>query len=426
MRRKLSAMFTRNIGVKLLSFVLAFLVWVIIMSISDPQTTKKIDGIPIETRHRDDYNNLEENADLSINVLTTGTISIKVTGKRSDVENLSASDFIAYADFNDFVGINAIPIKVETRRQNLLNSIEVTYQSKTELQVQLVKSETKLINVIVEPINVPDNKFALTKSVSSKLLEVTGPQEVVESVGKLVAYVDVSKMIGTQEYITLEPVDLSGVKMDAPSLELSQSTVLVEVELLPVKEVDVVIDTSETEVVSGYAIYDNTQYSPKKVRIAAEESVLAKISMIRIPFKADEPLIKEIKPVTKDFDVSKYLPDGVYLKSENTVVSSSIVVEALGEKEFTVKLSELEFRGLPEGYRILEAAEGSEDTEITIVVTGFKPETDKISGIQDLHPYVDLEKVLKTGTQTFSVKLNTGLNVQTETKVDLTIGNAEE
>ena len=426
MRSKLKAMFTRNIGVKLLSFVLAFFIWIIIMSISDPQITKKIDGIPIETRHKDDFNNLEENADLSINILTTGTVSIKVSGKRSEIEDLSAGDFVAYADFNDFVGINAIPIHVEPRKQNLVNSLEITYQSKTVMQVQLVKSETKLINVVVEMTNVPDDKYAYCKSVSSKLLEVTGPQEVVESVGKLVAYVDVAHMSGSMDYVTLEPVNLSGVKMDASSLEVSQSTVRVEVALYPVKEVDVIIDTSETEVVSGFAIYDAEQYSPKKIRIAAEEETLQKISMIRIPFKTDEPLIKEIKPVTKDFDITKYLPEGVYLKSENTVVSSSIVIEALGEKEYTVKLSELELRGLPEGYRLETPLEGDDEPEITIVVTGFKPETDKITGVEDLHAYIDLEKVMKTGLQTFSVKLDTGLDVKTEAKVELLIGNAEE
>ena len=426
MRSKLKAMFTRNIGVKLLSFVLAFFIWIIIMSISDPQITKKIDGIPIETRHKDDFNNLEENADLSINILTTGTVSIKVSGKRSEIEDLSAGDFVAYADFNDFVGINAIPIHVEPRKQNLVNSLEITYQSKTVMQVQLVKSETKLINVVVEMINVPDDKYAYCKSVSSKLLEVTGPQEVVESVGKLVAYVDVAHMSGSMDYVTLEPVNLSGVKMDASSLEVSQSTVRVEVALYPVKEVDVIIDTSETEVVSGFAIYDAEQYSPKKIRIAAEEETLQKISMIRIPFKTDEPLIKEIKPITMDFDITKYLPEGVYLKSENTVVSSSIVIEALGEKEYTVKLSELELRGLPEGYRLETPLEGDDEPEITIVVTGFKPETDKITGVEDLHAYIDLEKVMKTGLQTFSVKLDTGLDVKTEAKVELLIGNAEE
>lgn len=426
MRSKLKAMFTRNIGVKLLSFVLAFFIWIIIMSISDPQITKKIDGIPIETRHKDDFNNLEENEDLSINILTTGTVSIKVSGKRSEIEDLSAGDFVAYADFNDFVGINAIPIHVEPRKQNLVNSLEITYQSKTVMQVQLVKSETKLINVVVEMTNVPDDKYAYCKSVSSKLLEVTGPQEVVESVGKLVAYVDVAHMSGSMDYVTLEPVNLSGVKMDASSLEVSQSTVRVEVALYPVKEVDVIIDTSETEVVSGFAIYDAEQYSPKKIRIAAEEETLQKISMIRIPFKTDEPLIKEIKPVTKDFDITKYLPEGVYLKSENTVVSSSIVIEALGEKEYTVKLSELELRGLPEGYRLETPLEGDDEPEITIVVTGFKPETDKITGVEDLHAYIDLEKVMKTGLQTFLVKLDTGLDVKTEAKVELLIGNAEE
>ena len=158
MRSKLKTLFTRNIGVKLLSIVLAFFIWIIIMSVSDPQVTKRIDGIPIEQLHKDDFNNLEENKDLSITVLTTGTISIKVNGNRSVVESLGPNDFNAYADFNDFVGINAIPIKVVPKNKNLVDTLEITYQSQTELQVKLVKSDTEMFNVEVKTIGVPDKK----------------------------------------------------------------------------------------------------------------------------------------------------------------------------------------------------------------------------------------------------------------------------
>ena len=423
MKDKLKAMFIRNIGMKLFSFVLAFLVWIIIMSISDPEIAKRIDGIEIETRHKDDFNNLEANEDISIDILTTGTLSIKVKGKRSDLENLEANDFVAYADFNDFVGINAIPIKIETRKPELMDRIEVTYQSESVLQVHLVSSETRLINVVVEMTNVPEDQYALCKSVSSKLLEVTGPAELVETIGKLVASVDISTMSGSMEYVSLYPVDLAGERMEQPSIELSQSTVLVEISLLPVKEVAVNVDISETLVANGFGIYD-MKYSPVTVRIAAEEDVLKTIREIKIPYTVEEPLIKEVKPIARDFDVTKYLPANVYLKSENAIVSSNVTVEAKAEKELKIPKSQLEFRNLPEEYVIHEDAPvPGEDEEITIVISGFKPETDKVVSAMELHPYVDLSNVMKTGPETFRIELDTTYQVSTESTVDLLINN---
>lgn len=418
MRSKLKTLFTRNIGVKLLSIVLAFFIWIIIMSVSDPQVTKRIDGIPIEQLHKDDFNNLEENKDLSITVLTTGTISIKVNGNRSVVESLGPNDFNAYADFNDFVGINAIPIKVVPKNKNLVDTLEITYQSQTELQVKLVKSDTEMFNVEVKTIGVPDDRYANVVSRSSYLLSVTGPKEIIDTVDKLVAEVDVSKMSGTTTYAELVPVDKNGEKLeDYSSLELSQSTILVEIALLKVKEVPIRVDTSETEVVNGFGVY-KVESAPSTIRIAADDNTLRDIDEIRIPYVSETPLIKGIRPTSVDFDVKKYLKDGVYLKSSNATVSASITVEPLGEKVYYVDRSMIEFRNLPEGYAIADAVDGE---EFEIKVTGFKSVTDLVTGIEDLHPYVDLRKVMKTGTQTFRIRFGTDLEVDTESEMNLTI-----
>lgn len=402
MIKKLKEVFSRNIGMKLLSFVLAFLIWVVIMSLSDPKTTKQIDGIPLEARHKDDFNNLEENKDLSIDILTTGTVSVKITGTRSELEGLNASDFVAYADFNDFVGVNAIPIKIE-KKGTVPKNVEVISQSKTVMQVKLVKSASALVNVVEDIINVPDDKYAICTSMSSKLLTVTGPEEVVAKVGKLVAQIDISTMSTTTKYVELKPYDKDGNEMDAPSLELSQKGVQVEIEMLPTKDVAVEVYTDKTEVMNGFGIY-KVDFSPKEVRIAASEAMLRSVTPIRLSFETDEPLMKQGKPVTKDFDLTKYLPEGVYLKSVNSVVSVNVTVEPIVEKEFTFSVEELNVQNMPEGFVLHQGADG--ETMITIRVTGLKPCLDLITTAADLKPSVDLKGVTKAGTQKFPIKIN--------------------
>ena len=418
---KLFAAFTRNIGMKLLSFVLAVLVWITIMSVSDPVITRKIDGIPIDTRNKEDFNNRPENADLSIKMNEKETLSVKVSGRRSDMENLSASDFIAYADFNDFGWVNAIPIKVEARSDNLKKKIEIPYQSKDVYRVELVKSKTDLINVVVEMVGVPEDKYALCKSVSSKLVEVTGPEERVENLEKLVAEVDVAKLVGNRQYVTLVPYDKTGEKMEDTSLEF-QSSVQVEVELLPTKTVNIVIDTSETPVVNGFGIY-SYDYSPKSVRIAATEDVLKTIQSISIPFESADPLYKEIKPIERDFDITKYLPEGTYLKSENTNVTVKVTIEQTGQREMAFALEDLNTTRfpLPEGFALkMDSADGKK--EIMIVVEGFKKDLDAITSVEELKPYVVLNTVTQAGTEEFKIWLDSDRFKTTEnSKTELTI-----
>lgn len=408
---------------KLLSFALAFLIWIVIMSLSDPVTTRQIDGITLETRHKDDFNNLEENANLSIDILTKGTVSIKVSGSRSELEGLTASDFVAYADFNDFVGINAIPINVEARSENTRKNVNIDWQSMTVMQVKLVKSKEKLINVIVEPVNVPDDKYALTKSVSSNLLQVTGPEEVVDKISKLGGYVDISKLgINTWQQVTLKPYDKDGNEMDVASLELAQTSVLVEVEMLPTKDVEVIIDTDEAEVVNGFGIY-KIELAPQIVRIAASEGMIRNVNTIHIPLVPDEPLLKQIKPYTKDFDINKFLKEGVYLKSENNIVSVSVTVEPITEKEIVFDLTELNVLNMPEGFVLHQGEE--EGTTITMVISGLKPDIDAITSASDLRPSVDLKEVTKAGKHTLPIKLNIADrnlgDITTESKAELTI-----
>jgi hypothetical protein len=59
MKDKLRAMLTRNVAMKLVSIVLALLVWVTIINLSDPTVTKTITGIPIEWRNEDLVNRIQ-------------------------------------------------------------------------------------------------------------------------------------------------------------------------------------------------------------------------------------------------------------------------------------------------------------------------------------------------------------------------------
>lgn len=402
--KKLYAVFSRNIGMKLLAFALAFMIWIVIMGMADPVMTKQIDGITLEYRHKDDFNNKEENKFLSIDILTEGPVSIKVSGSRSSLEDLTASDFVAYADFNDF-GVNAIPIKVEARTDSVRKNVEIMSQSLTVMQVRLVNSKTKLVNVQMPTAeNVPDDKYVLWTSISSNLLEITGPEEVVDKISVLSGKVDFSRTSGTSTYVSLVPYDKDGNEMDDSSLDTYQKIVQVEWELLPTKDVPIVIDTRDTPVAEGYGIYGDPIFSPVEVRIAASPGMLRTVNEIKISFESEDPLLKSLKPIAKDFEIKKYLPEGVYLKSEHSSVSVNVTVEKFETKEITFSLDELDTSTMPNGFVLHQGESG--ETTITMVIRGLESDLAAIRSASDLNPYVDLRNVTKAGTQTFPIKLN--------------------
>ena len=99
---------TRNIPLKILSLLLAVVLWVVIMNIEDPYITKKFYNIPVlelNTEVLDELGKIYE-------VESGQSITITVKGKRSIIEGLKNSDFEATANFKEKSDVNAVPIRV--------------------------------------------------------------------------------------------------------------------------------------------------------------------------------------------------------------------------------------------------------------------------------------------------------------------------
>ena len=82
-----------NIGYKLLAIVLAVLLWLVVVNITDYTVTVKIEDIPVEQLNSDVLEELDQIYD----VVKGDTVDIYVKGRRSVVSNLTAKNFYAYA-----------------------------------------------------------------------------------------------------------------------------------------------------------------------------------------------------------------------------------------------------------------------------------------------------------------------------------------
>ncbi len=407
MKEKLKNLFMKNIGTKLLSVVIAGLIWIVIMSISDPQVTKTIENIPVERRNEEAVT--EEGK--VYEALSGNRVTVRIRGSRSIVENMDVEDFIAYVDFKEIGWVNAVPIHVEFKNKSNEDLAEITHKSKDVMSISLVENLATMVQVDIKPINVPEGYYAFCSSISSKLLEISGSKTQVASVEKLVGTVDLSKdKQSCQKMVDLVPVDIEGNEIDDTKLNIAQKYVRVDITVIPVKDVPVVLDTTGVTVATGFGI-SGMDYSPKTIQIAAEQEILDRITEIVIPYSADELMQSEVAEI----EIARYLPAGVYLKSETANVILSIAVERLTRKDITVPTAEIEIRNLAEGLELR-----FEKSLITFSVRGISEVIDNLR-VENMGLYLDMASANAVGEQEVILRSDPACGVEIAQKLTVYI-----
>ncbi|MCR5154944.1 MAG: hypothetical protein K6B75_08880 [Lachnospiraceae bacterium] len=97
-----------NIGLKLLSIVLAFILWVVVINQQDPVETVTIKDIPVSVINEGSLTNLG----YSYKINEGATITIEVEARRSITSNISSANVVATADFSKVSITNSVPIDI--------------------------------------------------------------------------------------------------------------------------------------------------------------------------------------------------------------------------------------------------------------------------------------------------------------------------
>ena len=99
-----------NIGLKIISVLVAFGIWLMVVNTDDPEKTQPFNvTVTIENKEK-----LEEAGKVYRVIDNTDEVTIWVTARKSVIQSLRASDFKAIADFENLnEAVGSIPIVVE-------------------------------------------------------------------------------------------------------------------------------------------------------------------------------------------------------------------------------------------------------------------------------------------------------------------------
>ena len=350
--------FVNNAGMKLISVIIAIIVWAVIINIDDPYKTRSF-TVEVET--------INENALNSVNkvyeVIEGSTAVVKVKGKKSVVDRLGASDIRATADLADLSAVNAVAIQPSLRK---ILSSDVFLECTQVLRVSLENRESKQVKVNVIASGEPAEGYTLGECTAKpNMIEVAGGESAVSQIASVRVFLNVNG--ATEDFAKkLVPVayDEDGNKVESSTLSFSNSIIRVFAQILEDKAVPVKVKITG-EPASGYE-YVTTDCLPEKVEIAGTSRRLSRISSVIIPVDISG-MTTASSQLEQDIYISDYLPEGITPVAGFENVSIRITLEQVIKKNIDISTSSIGFSSLADGLK----AEITGDTDrASLLVSG--------------------------------------------------------
>ncbi|MCI9209975.1 MAG: hypothetical protein HFI83_04715 [Eubacterium sp.] len=366
MLNKIIKWITNNFGLKILAVIFAGVLWLAVVNIDDPVTTRSF-TTTVSVENGDYLTGIGKYYEIINN---SNTITFKVSGKRSYLERMGNSDFRATADLKMIENLNRVPVEITPQRYGGY----VTVASKLyylDLDVEDLVSKPFVISVQTD--GKPSKQHALGEtSVSPTLLRVSGPASVVDTIDKAVAAVNVEEM--SQDLTdSVIPIlyNKDGNEVDTKDLTFNIQNVMVSVRILDTKDVTLNFQTAGT-LQEGYE-YVGIEYEPQTVSVKGASAVLNTVNSITIPEEVLD-LTDATGNIEKEVDISAYLPEGVSLtKSNQAKISVTVKIEKHERRKFELPTANITVGNLGSRY----AAEFLTDT-VAVELEGLASELDTL------------------------------------------------
>ena len=414
---------TRNLGLKLASLVLAFVLWFLVAQIYDPKDTVTFNNIQvrlINTELLDEEGKVYEVLDNS------NLVRVTVTGPQSIVKSeLRRSDIVAEADMSKLTDINTIAItyycenvsndSVEIKGNH--DSVRLNVEDKTS---KWIKLESNTIGEVASGYLIGNVTLDQTN------IEVTGPKSAISQVdhaGVDINVTDSTSSLSANVDIKLYDADDNELTLESVKKNVNSAHMMVEV--LATKEVPVEIEYMGVPE-DGYMATGEVESSVPTVRIAGTASALVGISAITVP-EDRMNITGQSGDLVDIINLKEYLPSNVRLanKSFDGKITATVYIEPIDTKDLTIPADNISITGVPDG---MEAEVTSTAEEYNITVSGLTRDVSilrdsSVTGVLDLNRWMEengLEE-LTPGNYTIPVTFNLSEDITVDTDVNIHI-----
>jgi YbbR domain-containing protein len=368
---------------KILSVVVALVIWLAVTNVSDPVQTKTITGIPI---HLTDTDALTEQNKLYSSV-SSSYATVTISGRRSIVSGLSADDFQATAPLSEISIVNAVPVYVTLTGSTYRS--EVTITKKTEsIQLKLEDIISKDYNITVRYTGETADSYMVKETTLGKeYVTVTAPESVHDLINQVAVTIDVDGAkdnLSGQYKLELYTSNDRAITIDS-NTSFSTKKVKATTTILKQKEVEVEFSVTG-EPAEGYS-YTDLNVDKSKITLAGKATLIDSINKIVIPASVLNIAGRKANLETT-VNLLDYIPAGTELVDEEDA-SANVVVSIEQESVRSVKLVpdvDVKMSNIPDGL----AAKIISTDELTLQLRGMEDVLEQITDVASLNPTVDL------------------------------------
>ena len=372
-----------------LSVVIAFGLWLYVVNNVSMEDEDTFYNIPVVMEGETAL--LERN--LMITYQSTSTISLKLSGTRSDLSKVSKDNIIAKVDLSKVYDPGAqIPLTYTTGYPGTVANnafVELT-RSPTYIYVNVEERRIKEVPVEVVWVGSAAEGFLVDKEnkfLDYNAITVEGPASVADKIEKAVIEVDVTdQKESIEQSYRYTLCDANGEAVDAELITTNVAEVRLQVKIQQVKAVELKLDVAY----GGGANKANTtiEIEPKTIRLSGGEAVLKEFGDSILLGRINLAELTESQTLTYTIN----LPEGVTNLSGVTEAEVHIRFAGLTTKEFVV--TDIEGINIPEGMQADIINE-----KLTIVLRGPAAELAALTA-EDIQVRVDFSRA-EPGTATF-------------------------
>ena len=323
------------------------MLWFYAVTVVNPDDTIIISGISVQFEGTE--------ALTSQGLMLTGgdstKVSIKVSGRRSDLKELNNETVTAIADVTRIAASGSYQLSWSVVWPSTVATGDISETSRAPSRISVTVSDIKEnpeVPIELEYTGEPKTGYMIDKSnltLGTQSISVRGPAEEVNKIARAVVRVDVT------DADALIDTDCPVVLLDKDGNELSLSqyvtssadSVRVTIPILQYKD----IKLNATLISGGGATSEDAEVTiePSTLRVTGNTAVLDAM--------ADELTIRTIDLAqitgTETFEVTPELPSGVTSRADSQTVKITVTLKGLVTKEFTVPTANILRKEAPTG-----------------------------------------------------------------------------
>ena len=325
----------------LLSLLIAFGIWIYVVSVVAPESERVFYDIPVKLHGEE----VLKNRGLMLVSGQNEMVDLTLSGTRTELNNLSGANIAVYADLSGITSAGQHTVHYTISNLGAITVVAPETQTITVTVVDYMENplliEVECVGEVPEGFEEDRNTVALDR----KEVVISGPKEEVARVKRAVVTVDLKNQ--TENIDGIYPISFldeegNPVQFAYAKADVEQVTVVMKVNM--VKNVDVVVQV----VPGGDLTVEDAVCVPyyDQLVLSGPASVLENYNEIVLRVEIGD--MQSSGVVNVDFD----LPDGIVNESGITTIPVDVTIPAVGTKTLEVSVTIDAFINVPEGMKV--------------------------------------------------------------------------